>query len=66
MAITTHPRNKNNILNKIKKVGDVIYEKPHTDSAARLSIIHSDHTDDQLPTNIPQSNPKVNGKNDKN
>jgi hypothetical protein len=62
ISITTHPRRKNNILNKIKKVGDVIYEKPHSDSTAG-DTVNNDNTDDiQLPNNIPQSPPNVKGK----
>jgi len=54
IAISTHSRRKNNILNKIKKVGDVIYEKPISDSTAG-DTVNSDNI--QLPNNISQTFP---------
>jgi len=63
ISISTHPRDINNILNKIKKAADLIYEKPDRDRTAgndSKNLAISDDT--QLPNNIPQVSPDVKGK----
>jgi hypothetical protein len=69
-GVTTHDRNINNFLNKIKTPTDLLYERQisglgtaRTDPDS-LNLAISDDT--QLSNNIPQSTPKINGKNDKN
>jgi len=54
VSISTHPRNINNIINKIKKAADLVYEKPDRDRTAEndsKNLVISDDT--QLFNNIP-------------
>jgi len=54
ISISTHPRDINNIINKIKKVADLVYEKPNCDRTAgndSKNLAISDDT--QLSNNIP-------------
>ncbi|WP_461257083.1 hypothetical protein [Treponema sp. R80B11-R83G3] len=72
--VHTHRRDTNNIINKIKKTADLLYEKQigkagtaGTDPYS-LNLAISDDTqslDREFPThsNIPQTIPNVNGKN---
>jgi hypothetical protein len=70
-GVTTHDRDINNFLNKIKKPADLLYEKQisgDVDTAGNDTYVRdlAITGDTQSPTNIPQTTPKVNGKNDKN
>jgi len=63
IAISTHRRNPNNIINKIKKAADLVYEKPDRDRTAgndSKNLAISDDT--QSVSNIPQHPPDVKGK----
>jgi hypothetical protein len=63
IAISTHRRNPNNIINKIKKAADLVYEKPDRDRTAgndSKNLAISDDTQSVL--NIPQSPPGVKSK----
>jgi len=63
IAISTHRRNPNNIINKIKKVADLIYEKPNRDRTAGNDSENLAISDDtQSVINIPQSSLDVNSK----
>jgi hypothetical protein len=78
-GVSTHERELNNFLNKIKSPSDLVYEKPTRKDCCndREAVIDrpADRTagildsslpaDARLPTNIPQTNPIVNGKKDK-
>ena len=74
VAISTHRRDPNNIINKIKKTADLLYEKQIGDVGTAgtdpysLNLAISDDTqslDRTLPThsNVPQTTTNVNGKN---
>jgi len=63
-AVSTHDRRLNNILNKIKKPADLLYEKqtngdvgPAGDDSYSLNLAISDDT--QSVSNIPQITPNI-------
>ena len=59
VAISTHRRKPSNIINKIKKVADVAYEKPDNDRTAGndpMNLVISDDT--QSSITIPQPSPE--------
>ncbi|MDR1870120.1 MAG: hypothetical protein LBQ82_09070 [Treponema sp.] len=54
VSISTHEKDLNNVLCKIKKVADVVYEKPDNDRTAG-DTANIDNI--QLPNNLPHSPP---------
>jgi hypothetical protein len=65
VSISTHTKDLNNIVNKIKKDADLIYEKPdnvRTAGNGTTALANKSISDTQLNNNLPQIPENVNNK----
>lgn len=65
VSISTHTKDLNNIINKIKKDADLIYEKPdnvRTAGNGTTALANKSISDTQLNNNLPQIPENVNNK----